>query len=54
MVRELGHLCCEERLRELELFCLEKKRLQDDHIAAFRYSKGAYKEGGEQNFLIEH
>ena len=29
-MKGLQHLCCEERLEELELFTLEKKRLGRD------------------------
>lgn len=44
MFRALKHLSCENRLREFDLFILEKRRFWGDLRAAFQYAKGPKRE----------
>lgn len=43
MVRGIDHLSYEDRLKELELFSLEKRRVQGDFVVALQYLNGVIK-----------
>ena len=52
MIRGVETKPCEERLKKLSIFSLEKRRLKGDMIALFKYLKDCYTEEGQDLFLM--
>ena len=50
MIQEMEHLSCKNRLKDMGLVRLEKRRFQGNLIAAYQYLRGSSRKKGDRVF----
>ena len=52
LIKGLEYLSYEEKMKELDLFSLERRRLQEDFVEAFQYFEGSLQAGRGPTFYM--